>query len=201
MNLPVYQSIALDIARRIVNQEFAVGEKLSGRTLLSSQYSVSPETIRKAIFLLKEANIVSVSQGKELQIISSEQAFLFLTHHQEMSSAYSLKQELELLLKEKDDIDLRFRKITNDIIQYSDRLKNINPFNPMEVEIPAASKIAGKSIRQLRFRQTADCLIIAIRRETQVYVAPEPDDVLEAGDRIVVIGSAAALQNIQQFIN
>ena len=118
-----------------------------------------------------------------------------------MSSAYSLKQELELLLKEKDDIDLRFRKITNDIIQYSDRLKNINPFNPLEIEIPAASKIAGKSIRQLRFRQTADCLIIAIRRQTQVYVAPEPDDILQEGDRIVVIGSAAALQNIKDFIN
>ena len=56
MSLPVYQTIALDLARRIINQEFSVGEKISGRTLLAGQYSVSPETIRKAIFLLKDGN-------------------------------------------------------------------------------------------------------------------------------------------------
>ena len=150
MNVPIYQKIALDIARRIVNQEFAVGQKISGRTLLASQYAVSPETIRKALFLLKDANIVSVSQGKEMQITSSEQAFLFLTHQQEKASAYSLKQDLELLLREKDDIDLRFRKITTEIIHYSDRLKNITPYNPMELEIPNPSTLIGKSLRELQ---------------------------------------------------
>lgn len=199
MYLPVYQTIALDLARRIINQEFSVGEKISGRTLLAAQYSVSPETIRKAIFLLKDANIVSVSQGKELQIISSEQAFLFLIHQQEIASTYSLKQELELLLQEKEDIDLRFHKITNEIIHYSDRLKNINPFNPMEIELPPQSCLIGKSLQELNFRQKTGCLIIAIRRKTQVFIAPEPAERLEALDRIVIIGSPESMQNIKTF--
>lgn len=200
MSLPVYQTIALDIARRIVNQEFSVGEKISGRTLLAGQYSVSPETIRKAIFLLKDANVISVSQGKELQIISSEQAFLFLNHQQEVASTYSLKQELELLLHEKEDIDLRFRKITNEIMHYSDRLKNINPFNPMEIEIPPNSPLIGKSLQELNFRKKTGCLIIAIRRKTQVYIAPDPAKKLEPQDRIVIVGSLACMQNIKSFI-
>lgn len=57
-----YQAIAVDIAKRILNNEFAIGEKVSGRTLFASQYSVSPETIRNAISLLKEVNVVGVSQ-------------------------------------------------------------------------------------------------------------------------------------------
>lgn len=199
MSLPVYQTIALDLARRIINQEFSVGEKISGRTLLAGQYSVSPETIRKAIFLLKDANIVSVSQGKELQIISSEQAFLFLTHQQEIVSTYSLKQELELLLQEKEDIDLRFHKITNEIMHYSDRLKNINPFNPMEIELSPQSGLIGKSLQELNFRKKTGCLIIAIRRKTQVFIAPEPAERLEELDRIVIIGSPESMQNIKTF--
>ena len=200
MKLPIYQTIALDIARKIVKQDFAVGEKISGRTLLASQYSVSPETIRKAIFLLKEANVVSVSQGKELQIISAEQAFLFLTHQQEIDAAYSLKQELELLLREKDAIDLRFRKITDEIMHYSDRLKNISPFNPVEIELPTNSPLLGKSLRELDFRNTTGCLIVAIRRQTQVYIAPDPAEILQAADRIVIVGPPAAMQNIKAFL-
>ncbi|MFD1774888.1 GntR family transcriptional regulator [Paenibacillus rhizophilus] len=60
-----YKSIALDIAGRIVSGEFPVNSKISGRSILAGKYQVSPETIRKAIGLLKEENIVSVSQGKE----------------------------------------------------------------------------------------------------------------------------------------
>ena len=65
-NIPVYESIAMDVAERIAAGEFAVGEKISGRTILSSQYNVSPETIRKAMGLLAQANVVAVSQGKEI---------------------------------------------------------------------------------------------------------------------------------------
>ena len=96
-----YQSIALDLAKRIVNDEFLVGEKISGRTLLASQYNVSPETVRKAVAMLKETNVVAVSQGKEIVVLSAEQATHFIEQHKEMVSAYSLKQELEILLEKK----------------------------------------------------------------------------------------------------
>lgn len=76
------------------------------------------------------------------------------------------------MLKEKDSLDFRFRKITNEIMHYSDRLKNITPYNPVEITIPLNSLIIEKSLKELAFRQTTGALIIAIRRQTQVYVAP-----------------------------
>ena len=81
-NIPVYESIAMDVAERIAAGEFAVGEKISGRTILSSQYNVSPETIRKAMGLLAQANVVAVSQGKEIIVLSLEEAREFFQHHQ-----------------------------------------------------------------------------------------------------------------------
>jgi len=59
----IHESIAVDLAERIANGEFVIGEKISGRTLLASHYGVSSETIRKAVAFLRAANIVSVSQG------------------------------------------------------------------------------------------------------------------------------------------
>ena len=84
-------------------------------------------------------------------------------------------------------------------MHYSDRLKNINPFNPMEIELSPQSGLIGKSLQELNFRKKTGCLIIAIRRKTQVFIAPEPAERLEELDRIVIIGSPESMQNIKTF--
>ncbi|CUH95011.1 hypothetical protein P22_1080 [Propionispora sp. 2/2-37] len=196
-----YQSIALDIAKRIINEEFSVGAKISGRTLLASQYSVSPETIRKAIAILKEANIVSVSQGKEIIVLSAQQAYHFIEHHKEMVSAYSLRQELEFLLEEKEENDKQFRKIVNEIMRYSDRLKNLVPYNPVDIRVTGGSPIIGRPLQELRLWHNTGATIVAIRRGTELVISPGPNAVLQADDRIVVVGSGDVLQKVTDFVN
>ena len=55
-----YEKIALDIAYSILNEEWKVGDMIKGRSTLSGKYSVSPETIRRAIKLLEELMVVEV---------------------------------------------------------------------------------------------------------------------------------------------
>ena len=199
--LAVYRSIALDIAKRILNEEFPEGTKISGRTLLASQYSVSPETIRKAVSILKEANIVSVSQGKEILVASKQQAQHFILHHLEMFSAYSLRQELELLMEKKDENDRQFHKIVDQIMHYSDRLKNLTPYNPVEVLIPAQSAIVGKALKDIRLWHNTGATVVAIRRGTELIVSPGPDAVLNADDRIVAVGTYDVFSQVSNFVN
>jgi K+/H+ antiporter YhaU regulatory subunit KhtT len=196
-----YQSIALDIAKRIINDEFPVGTKISGRTLLASQYSVSPETIRKAISILKNANVVNVSQGKEIIILSSQQAYNLIEHHKEIISAYSLKQELEMLLEQKEETDRQFRKIVTEIMRYSDRLKNLDPYNPVEIRVSPNAAVVGKSLETLDLWHNTGATIVAIRRETEIMISPSPATILQSDDRIVVVGSTAMLQNVFDLIN
>ena len=40
-NVPVYAQVAYDIASQIANGKLKEGQRLSGRTILSSQYGVS----------------------------------------------------------------------------------------------------------------------------------------------------------------
>ncbi len=196
-----YKSIALDIAQRIVSGEITVGSKISGRSLLAGQYHVSPETIRKAIGLLKEENIVSVAQGKEITIVSSRHAYEYITKHDYLKSVYSLKQDLQLLLREKQAIDRKFDKLLVEIIEASDRMQNLKPYNPMELRIRSDSHVVGMTIGDLLFWQNTGATIIALRRGTNVSISPGPHVVLREDDVLVVVGDDKVYEKTKQFLN
>ena len=189
-NLPVYESIAIDVAGRIVDGDISIGQKISGRTLLASHYNVSPETIRKAMGLLAQANVISVSQGKEVIVQSVEQAEEFLRHHMSMLSAYSLKQELEILIEKKTQIT-----------RYTDRLRNLQPFNPVEVAVSEFSSANGRSVAQLMLWQKTGATLIAIRRGTEVIISPGSGAILQSGDRLVVVGSGNIMEKVAAILN
>ncbi|MEX2461942.1 MAG: TrkA C-terminal domain-containing protein [Paenibacillaceae bacterium] len=199
--MSIYQSISLDIAQRIVNGEFHVNNKISGRTLLASQYRVSPETIRKAVGLLKEENIVEVSQGKEIHVLSSENAYEYINKFRYLKSVHSLKQDLELLLKEKKKIDHKFEQVLGDIINFSDRLRNLRPYNPIEVTIQETSHVVGKTIADLQFWQSTGATIIALRRDKSIAISPGPHVILRSNDVLVVVGDEQMYHRINEFMN
>lgn len=197
----IYRSIALDLAQRIINDEFPEGTKLSGRSLLASQYNVSPETIRKAIALLKEENVVNVSQGKEITILSIERSYAFIEHSKSSDSVYSLRQDAEILLKKKREMDNDLEDILKNIINYSDRLRNLSPYNPVEIEVHGASHVIGQKICDIKLWQHTGATIVAIRRGTEIIISPGPSAMILACDRIVVVGKSDVLERTVAYIN
>ncbi|KGE21013.1 TrkA C-terminal domain-containing protein [Paenibacillus wynnii] len=196
-----YKSIALDIAQRIVSGEFPVDSKISGRSLLAGQYHVSPETIRKAMGLLKDEDIVFVSQGKEIIVVSDLKAHDYINRNNYLKSAYSLKQDLQQLLLEKKEIDRKFEKLHNEIIEASDRLQNLKPYHPVEITIQEESHVIGKSISALQFWQNTGGTVIALRRGTNVTISPGPHVILRGKDVLVLVGDHNMYQRTKQFIN
>ena len=53
---PIYQKIAIDIASKIAAGKYKAGEKIYGRSMLAAHYAVSPETIRRAMFMQLSVN-------------------------------------------------------------------------------------------------------------------------------------------------
>ncbi|WP_019638003.1 TrkA C-terminal domain-containing protein [Paenibacillus fonticola] len=199
--IAVYKSIALDIAQRIVSGELSVQSKISGRSLLAAQYHVSPETIRKAIGLLKDEGIVSVSQGKGIVVISDQKAREYLTSSNYLKSAYSLKRDLELLMSEKKEVDRRFEILLGKITKASDRLQNLTPYNPMEIQIQEQSHAVGKTIGNLQFWQNTGATVIALRRGTGVSISPGPHVILRENDYLVFVGDAKIYEKTERFVN
>ncbi len=72
--IPRYQQIAVEVAARIANGEYEVGEKIYARSSLASQYSVSPETARRAICILSDLGIVTSEKGNGIIIRSQKKS-------------------------------------------------------------------------------------------------------------------------------
>lgn len=70
-------------------------------------------------------------------------------------------------------------------------------FRMQEVEVPAASPLAGRSLRDCSLRQAAGVLVLAVRDEQGQFVTnPSPDLVVRPGQVIIAVGTEADLQRL-----
>ena len=76
--LTQYMRIAISVAERIAAGELREGEKISGRSKLSSEYEVSPETVRRAIQLLSDMRVVAVKEQSGVYVLSVDNAKRYL---------------------------------------------------------------------------------------------------------------------------
>lgn len=69
-----YLQIALDLATRIAKGELAEGSRIYGRSVMASEYNVSPETIRRALRLLADMKVVEVKPQSGAKVLSADSA-------------------------------------------------------------------------------------------------------------------------------
>ncbi|MFR5265614.1 TrkA C-terminal domain-containing protein [Clostridium sp.] len=197
---PVYKKIALDIASRIYNEDLKVGEKISGRSTLASNYNVSPETVRKSIKLLEDMEVVVSTRGSGVNITSKENAYEFINRFHSIESITTLKQDIDTLFQEKHEIEKNINDMIGKIVDYSNRLKYTNPLTPIEIEIPAGSRILGKSISEVKFWQNTGATIVGIRRQGDLIISPGPYLTFENNDVILVVGNEGILDSINKYM-
>jgi Trk K+ transport system NAD-binding subunit len=56
--------------------------------------------------------------------------------------------------------------------------------------VPASRKLVDKVLRNIQIRETTGCSVVAVKRKDELIVNPNPSIELEAGDELVLIGSA-----------
>jgi trk system potassium uptake protein len=73
------------------------------------------------------------------------------------------------------------------------------PFDPdMIIREMTIDQLAGKSLREMDLTNRFNCQIIAIRKQAEAHYRyiPRADDILTAGDSIIVIGKSGSLSKI-----
>ena len=61
------------------------------------------------------------------------------------------------------------------------------------MEIPPGSAMIGRKLREIPLRQQTGASIVAIERAGQRLINPGPDEVLCAGDRVLLLGQTDQL--------
>lgn len=197
---PKYQIIAEDIAAKIVEKKYIIGDKIYARSLLASQYGVSAETARRAIAVLQDLNIVEATKGSGVMITSYENAANFVHRLEGVKSVRELQKELSLSI-EKQFAELNnLQETAKELINRTNRFQSINPFVPFQLEISESCPYVSKSISEINFWQNTRATIVGIRKKNELLLSPGPYATLEVGDIVYFIGDEICLSNAEQFL-
>ncbi|WP_323615998.1 TrkA C-terminal domain-containing protein [Erysipelothrix rhusiopathiae] len=195
-----YQQIALDIAARIARNDLIEGERISGRSILSSEYGVSPETIRRAMSLLEEVEVVHVANNYGVIIGSKEAAIAYLDSFSSVTDVTQLKHRLNALMDKRHEIDEEIRTIISQIVDLSGRFSFSDPLKRFEFTLHSGSKLIGQTIGSSAFYQTTKMTIIALNRQGTMILSPGPDAIFEENDVLVVVGHVADVVKVEMLV-
>lgn len=199
--MAIYVKISLHIAHRIVNGELEVGKRLSGRSVVSSEYGVSPETIRRSFALLEEMGVVKVRQNSGVFVQSKEAALAYISKHDSRQRTQTLLGRMKELIEHHKEIEKELFEITRILIDSTERFSASNPYYTYEVEVTPHSAVIGCSLGELKFWQQTQATVIAIRRTKSIILSPGPDMLLESDDVLVLVGDHHTKPLVEQLIH
>lgn len=197
---PVYSQIALDIALRISREELKENTKIYGRSVMSSEYGVSPETIRRAFKLLEDIGVVEVKQNSGVVVRSVEKANEYVKHFSEQNDIKTTQRKLRKLMEEQQRINEQINETVFHLVRTNDKFSKSNPFQNYEIDIPLDSYVIGKSLMELKFWQKTGATIIAIRHQDKLILSPGPYAVLSEGDTLIFVGDVSTIEAVSEYI-
>lgn len=197
---PVYQQIAADIASKIANGYYEVGEKMYARSVLASQYGVSSETARRAICILSDMEIVDATKGSGVIIKSSENAIKFVKQHDDIKTVNDLKNDILSSLERQKKENEYLKEHLSELIDKTDRFKSINPFVPFEIRISRKTPYIEKNIAEINFWHNTTATIIAIKRNDSLEMSPGPYAVLHENDIFYFVGDENCYERVNNFL-
>lgn len=197
---PQYFKIALDIALRIAKGELEEGKKIYGRSVMASEYGVSPETIRRAMRLLADMQVVEIKPKSCVIISSAAEARQYISRFGNLPNIRALRSQLKNLMDEHTALGRKINETVTEITRIDERMAETAPFPNYEVQVTAGAHAIGKSLGELRFWEATGATVIAIRRADSIILSPGPYAQLQAEDALIFVGSSEAVRAVTELI-
>ncbi len=200
ITIPRYLKIAVDISARIASGDIHQGEKLKGRSVLSTEYNVSPETIRRAMSILSDRQVVEIALGSGIVVASKENAIQFLKNFKDDESVADLRMKLSQMLEKRKTMDEEINVLTKQIIDLY-KYKRSDLITPVEIQLPSDSPFIGKSIGALEVWHNTGATIIGVVQEKSIIISPGPYYEFSQNDRVLIVGDANVIERFNAFVN
>lgn len=199
--MPIYQRIAIDIARSISIGNIEEGSVIYGRSSLAGKYNVSPETIRRALKILEDVEIVKSVKGSGCRVLSKNKAIVFVNKYSYVGNLSKYKNNIMDIMRKMKELEEEAMDNMTKIIDYSSRLQGSALINPLEFVIPESSHLIDKTISELMFWQNTGGTIIGVKRKEEVLISPGPYFKFEKDDTVIVIADSNQYTTIEEFIH
>ena len=195
--LTQYTRIAISLAERIASGQLKEGDKLSGRSKLSPEYNVSPETIRRTLRLLADMKVVEVKEQSGVYVLSADNARRYLHNFADQTDIRGKQQQLKELLVRQEHLNRQMAALCRDILDETSQTPDALP--NYYCRIPNDWPHSGTTVGALRFWQATGATIVAIRRGLSYIVSPGPYAELYAGDAVIFVGGVKAREAVSHF--
>lgn len=195
--LTQYTRIAISLAERIASGQLKEGDKLSGRSKLSPEYNVSPETIRRTLRLLADMKVVEVKEQSGVYVLSADNARRYLHNFAYQTDIRGKQQQLKELLVRQEHLNRQMAALCRDILDETSQTPDALP--NYYCRIPDDWPHSGTTVGALRFWQATGATIVAIRRGLSYIVSPGPYAELYAGDAVIFVGGVKAREAVSHF--
>lgn len=200
ITVPRYLKIAVDLSARIASGDIPEGERLKGRSVLSTEYNVSPETIRRSMSVLSDKKVVEINLGSGIVVSSKENAIQFIKSFKDDESIAEMRLELSQMFEKRKQLDEKITSMTEHIIDMY-RYKRTDLITPVEIRVPTSSHIIGKSIGELEVWHNTGATIIGIIQNKDIIISPGPYYEFEQTDRILIVGDENVIERFNAFIS
>jgi TrkA domain protein len=85
--------------------------------------------------------------------------------------------------------------------RFADLTREIPGLLAAQVEVPVGSRFAGRTLGETRARTLTGASVVAVVSGQQVVASPSPDQVLQAGDVLVVVGTDQGLAGVRRLLD
>lgn len=200
VSIPRYQKIAVEIASKIANEEYVVGEKIFGRSFVASQYEVSPETARRAFCILSDLDIVAPEKGSGMYIKSRENALAFLKQFEERRTLDTIRDDITQSIRRQQKEMTSLNSCLTELIGATEHFRSMNPLMPFSLRLTARCRHLHQTIQELQLWQHTGATLIAIKRDDILLRSPGPYASLEENDTIYFISQDDSDQKVRKFL-
>lgn len=196
-----YMEVAVEVAKRIADGDYEVGERVKSRSTLASTFNVSPETARKGLNILADLHIVTLKHGSGAIVLSKEKAIEFLENYETTHSIALVKEKIRdnigKQIKKLDDLS----NLVDEFLKQSQSISRHYPLTPYEIIINKDTEHFGKTLDELNIWHQTGATVVALEKDGQLIVSPSPYAVIEKGDHIFFVGDDLAYARMKSFFN
>lgn len=196
----IYQKIANDMAEKIALGKYQEGDLLSGRSSLAAQYSVSPETIRRAAALLREWGIVSSETRNGIKIISKQKAVAITDRLNSMNELLQIKKNIDDIINAQKKQQIMLEEQINILLSYIEKKSLASPIKPYEIKITDKCRFIGKKVAEVAFWQQTGVTVVGINRENELNISPGPNAKFEAEDIFIFVGPEGSYDLVYKYL-
>jgi DNA-binding transcriptional regulator YhcF (GntR family) len=197
---PIYERVAYEIAIQIANGKYTEGAKIKGRSLASTQFNVSTETMRKALNVLQDHGVLVIKEQSGAEVRSKANALAYCEVFKDEVAIKNSFQSFHALLDESKSIQTRIKKELLRIQKKYDINHSSTPIRTFDYQLSEIHPLVGRTIESINFYQQTGATLYGIVG-TLTLSSPSKEYVFQSFDILYFSGDETVMQRTTDYLN